>query len=119
MPDTPAPTSLPAIQAQLRDIAAKLTITDNIEPESLGILAELVGELNRLLAQTEPPPTEVMHLAASTAHLAEQLHRRSEEGVLAKARDRLEAAVISAEGHAPLAVAIARRLLDALVDLGI
>ena len=43
---------------------------------------------------------EVAHLADSTAHLAESLQHNPEAGPLARARDRLEHALIEAEATA-------------------
>src|SRR5262249_30235142 len=57
------------------------------------------------------PPAEVARLADSTAHLAESLRRRHEEGVLGRARDRLEEAVLAAEARAPVVSGLAHRLL--------
>ena len=62
---------------------------------------------------------EVAQLAGTTAQLAEALHRRHQPGWLAQVRDRFEAAALRAEAHAPVAVGLARRLLDALANIGI
>jgi hypothetical protein len=39
--------------------------------------------------------------------------------MLGRARERLEEAVVEAEAQAPLAVGLARRLLDTLANIGI
>ena len=62
---------------------------------------------------------EAAHLSESTARLIEGLHGRHDEGVLAAARDRLEGAVVGAEARAPVVAGVARRLLEALANLGI
>ena len=121
MPDVPEPTtpSLPAVQARLNDVATLLRASSSLEPTSQRALGELVEELSKALAAAALPATEVAHLADSTAQLAESLHHEHDRGLLGKARDRLEGAVLSAEAHAPNAVGLARKLLAALADLGI
>jgi hypothetical protein len=47
------------------------------------------------------------------------MHRRDAPGSLAAARDRLEAALLATESTAPLTAGLARRLLDALANIGI
>src|SRR2546423_1545238 len=116
MSETPesSPPAVPQIQARLQDVARLLRQTGSLDPESQHTLAELVDELSKTLDAAHMPPTEVTHLAESTAHLAESLHHRRERGLLGAARDRLERAVGNAEANAPVAVGLARRLLDAL-----
>jgi hypothetical protein len=121
MPETPAPgtPAVPEIQARLQDIARLLRQSGTIDPESRHALSELVDELSKVLKTADVPAAEVTHLAESTAHLAESLHHQREQGLLGKARDRLERAVSDAEVQAPNAVGVARRLLEALANLGI
>jgi hypothetical protein len=121
MPETPEskPSAVPEVQARLRDVARLLRQTSSLDLESQRALAELVDELSKALHAARVPPAEVTHLAESTAHLAESLHHQQERGLLDGARDRLERAVSSAEIKAPVAVGLARRLLDALANLGI
>jgi hypothetical protein len=119
MPETPEPSkpAVPEVQARLKDVARLLRQSDSIDPESQQALAELVDELSKTLAGPVPPD-EVTHLAETTAHLAEVLHQR-EQRLPFSVRDRLERALVNAEAHAPTAVGLARRLLDALANIGI
>jgi len=61
----------------------------------------------------------VTHLAETTAHFVQALHRRHEPGGLSGARDRLEQAIVGAEARAPVVAGVARRVLDALSNWGI
>jgi hypothetical protein len=61
----------------------------------------------------------VAHLAESTALLAHAVHRQETPGLLAAARDRVEAAILAAESKAPLTAGLVRRLLDTLANIGI
>jgi len=121
MPETPesSPPAVPELQARLQQVARMLRHSGSLEPESQHALAALVEELSKALETATVPPVEVAHLAESTAHLAESLHHEQDRGLLEKARDRLERAVGNAEALAPLTVGLARRLLDALANLGI
>jgi hypothetical protein len=121
MPDTPAPNtpSVPEVQARLRNVARSLRESVSADAEARNALADLVEELDRALSAGTMPPAEVARLAESTAHLAEALHHQRDVGVLGKARDRLERAMLNAEAHAPLAVGLARRLMEALANIGI
>jgi hypothetical protein len=121
MPETPAPNppSVPEIQARLRNVARSLREAGSADAEAQHALADLVDELDRALAGGTMPPAEVARLAESTAHLAEALHHQRDAGVLSKARNRLERAMLNAEAHAPLAVGLARRLMEALANIGI
>jgi hypothetical protein len=121
MPESPQskPPAVPDVQARLQDVARLLRQTSSLDLESQNALAELVDELSKALQAARVPPTEVTHLAESTAHLAEALHHQHGRGLLGGARDRLERALTNAEVKAPVAVGLARRLLDALANLGI
>jgi hypothetical protein len=121
MPETPEPVvpSVPDVQTRLHDVAKMLRDSSSLDAVSQRSLAELVEELGKALAAAQLPPTEVTHLADSTAQLAESLHYEQDRSVLGKARDRLEGALLNAESHAPLAVGLARRLLNTLAELGI
>jgi hypothetical protein len=111
--------SVPELQARLQDVGRLLKQSDALDPESRLALMELVAELKKALAGGEVPAAEVTHLAESTAQLAEALRHPPDRGLLVKARDRLERAVGRAEAEAPDAVDLARRVLEALADLGI
>ena len=121
MPDQPAPAtpSVPEIQARLHKVAQLLQEGRTLDPESQRVLAELVDELSAALRSAQVPPEEMTHLAEQTARLAEALHHRHDQGLLARVRDRFEDAVVNAEVHAPLVSGLARRLLDALANFGI
>jgi hypothetical protein len=118
MPETPQPGPPPApeVQARLQEVARALRQSTAIDAESQEALADLVEELSRSLRTSDA--AEVTRLAETTAHLAEALHHRQGE-VPVTLRDRLERAAINAEAHAPIAVGLARRLLDALANIGI
>jgi hypothetical protein len=107
------------IQKRLHEVARMLREARGIDTESQRVLAELVAELNTALQTANVPAPEVSHLAESTAHLAESLHHQHDKGILGKARERLEGAMLNAEVHSPNAVGLARRLLDALSNIGI
>jgi hypothetical protein len=121
MPETPesSTSSVSEIQARLNSVAAMLQKSGSIDPESRRVLVDLVDELSQALNAVKAPGEEVSHLAETTAHLAESLHHQQGTGILGKARDRLEMAVSNAEAHAPVAVGLARNLLETLANLGI
>jgi hypothetical protein len=118
--DTPKPTpSAQEVQVRLHEVAKLLRGSRSLDAEAKRTLAELVDELSTLLATGNVPLAEVARLAESTVHLAESLQHPQNKGLLGNARDRLETAVIEAEAHAPVAVGLAQRLLDALANIGI
>ena len=107
------------VQASLHTIAEILRDPRPLSQEVRVVLAELVDELGRVLGTAAVPPAEVAHLAESTARLARAVHRRESPGLLAAARDRVEAAILAAESKSPLTAGLARRLLDTLANIGI
>jgi len=109
----------PEVQASLVAISHLLREAHHLRPEAQRTLAELIDELGHALGSSQASPQELTHLADSTAKLVEAVHQQHGEGVLAAARDRLEEAVIGAEARAPVVAGVARRLLDALSNLGI
>ncbi len=121
MPDNPVPgtPSVPEIQARLQELAQRLQQSRTLDPQSGRTLAELVRELSTILQASQVPPEEVARLAQTTAQLAESLHQRPQTGMLGKVRDQFEQAMLEAEVHAPVAVGVARRFLDALANWGI
>jgi hypothetical protein len=121
MSDQPEPTvpSIQAIQARIRDVAQTLRDSRSVSPELQTALAERLDELSSVLKEPNAPPAEVAHLAESAALLAQALHDRHDEGLLAKARERLGAAMFQAEAHAPTAVGLARGVINALANIGI
>jgi hypothetical protein len=115
-PEVPAASG---VQVSLHTIAEILRDPRPLDHEIRTVLADLLDELGRVLTTAAVPPAEVALLAESTAHLARAVHRREAPGLLATARDRVEAALFAAESTAPLASSLARRLLDTLADIGI
>jgi hypothetical protein len=82
-------------------------------------LAELLDELSATIQASNGPPAEVAHLAETATQLAQTLHHQHDQGLVAKARERLGAAALRAETLAPNAVALARGVVDALAGIGI
>ncbi len=121
MPDEMPPSEPLAngVQSSLHVIAEILRDAKPMGRDVRSVLAELVEELAQFLAMPSPPPSEVAHLAESTANLTRAVHRGAAPGVLATARDRVEVALLAVETKAPLLAGLARRLLDTLGNLGI
>jgi hypothetical protein len=113
------PPAVLEIQARLRDIALELRQSTSLDSSARTALAELLDELTRTLETENLPAAELTELAETTAGLAEALHRQQNEGIVGKAKESFQRAVTSAEAHAPLAVGLARTLLDALANIGI
>lgn len=111
--------SVAQLQARLYEISQLLRETRTIEERARRDLAEMVDELGKVLESAPAPPTEVAHLIESTAHLAEALHHQHDRGLLSRARDRLEEAVVRAEVSHPFAAGLAKRLLETLANIGI
>ena len=121
MPEQPQPNppSRPEIAASLHAVSQLLRQAHHLSPEAQETLAELVDELGRAIGSGTASPEELARLQESTARLLEAVHQQRDEGVVAAARDRLEEAVIGVESRAPVVAGVARRLLDALSNLGI
>jgi|SRR6516162_7526330 hypothetical protein len=118
--ETPSGEATPlGVQPSLHAVAEILRDPHPLSLEVRRALAEFVDELGTALAGSAVPPAEVTHLAESAAHLVKAVHRRDAPGLLAAARRRLEAALLATESTAPLAAGLARRLLDALANIGI
>jgi uncharacterized protein DUF4404 len=107
------------VQARLHELAEVLRQADHLEPEAQQALANLVEELSKALTPAALTGGETAHLASSAAGLAQSLHQQASPTLLSAAKRRLEQAALRAEAQAPVATGIARRLLDALADLGI
>jgi hypothetical protein len=118
VPEQP-PVGPSAVSAGLHHIAAALREGPPLGPEAQRALAALIDELGNALPAAEPATPELEHLAGTTADFVRALHQRHEPGRLAAARDRLERAILGAEAQAPLTAGVARRVLDALANLGI
>jgi hypothetical protein len=91
----------------------------HLGPEAQEALADLLDELGKALAPAATPTSETTHLANSAAHLAQALHQQHGLPLLSAAKQRLEQAALRAEGTAPMATGVVRRILDVLADLGI
>jgi len=115
----PNPAVPPEVQATLLSVGNLLREARHLGPDAQRTLADLIDELGRALTTSRARPEELQHLADSTATLVEAVRHQHDEGVLTAARDRLEEAVIGAEARAPVVAGVARRLLDALSNLGI
>jgi hypothetical protein len=121
MPE-PAESTIPTLrelQARLQEVTQLLRQPTTIDEQARQALAELTAELARLLDAGAVPAEEVKRLAENTTHLAEALHHPHPSSGIAGIRERFEQALASAEAHAPLAVGLARRLVNALANLGI
>src|SRR5947209_11794393 len=102
------------VEASLHTVARVLREAQPLGPEARRALADLVDELGNVLHSAAVPPPDVRHLADSTTHLIQALHQRQDPGRLARARDRLEQAILGIESQAPVAAGLARRVMDAL-----
>jgi hypothetical protein len=111
--------ALETTRSRLLEIANFLRHSRSLDPAARQALGDLVAELTQALASENLPAAELTHLAEQTARLAEALHREEDEGVVSKARSSLERAVEKAEAKAPRAVGLARKVLDALANIGI
>jgi hypothetical protein len=117
MPEQTPPTA--SLEASIHELARVVREGRHLDPDAQQALADLVDELTNTLQNTALPAEETARLAESAAHLAQALHQRHEPTMLQQARDRLQQAVARAEVEAPVATGIARRLLDALANIGI
>ena len=119
MPEQPPKGPQAGVQANLQELARVLRAADHLEPEAQGALADLVAELGKALTPATLATSETAHLANSAASLVRALHHEHNPTLLSAAKERLEKAALRAQAQAPVATGIARRLLDALADLGI
>src|SRR5581483_4141539 len=108
----PEPRSAEEVRQMLHGVAQLLRASPALGKEAQDSVAELVDELSKVLETTSVPSTEVAHLPESVAHLVHAAQEPRHHGVLAAARDRLERAIVAAEVEAPVAVGLARRLVD-------
>jgi hypothetical protein len=108
-----------AVHSHLQAVAQLLRRADHLGPEAREALAELVDELAGALTAAPVPSAELKHLTESTTHLIQAIGERHHTGVLAAARDRLNEAIVRAETGAPTVAGIARRLVEALSNIGI
>jgi hypothetical protein len=106
------------IRERLLTLAPLLREAHHIGPEVQEVVADLVDELVRMM-DPAAPSTQAEHLAATSTHLMQALHRKQHVGLLITAKERLAEAAARAEAEAPVATGLARRLIDALAGLGI
>jgi len=110
------------IQDRIEEIARLLPHVSSIsslDEESQRTLNELIDEMATVLRTGELPDEELDHISATTNHLLELLRNHEKVGVLARAQEGIQRAIGEAEAKAPIAVGFARRLLDALANIGI
>jgi hypothetical protein len=106
------------LRDRLYELGTMLRESDHLEPETQQTLAGLVDELALALDEGRLEPQTTSHLAASIAEMTEAL-REQHKGLFTSAAERLERAVVRAEGNAPVATGLAERLIDALSNIGI
>ncbi len=116
LPGTPAP---PDVLTQLHRLGQLLREVRHLDPEDRRRLAAVVDELATAAERASFSPADAAHLSDSLSHLTQALRRPHEPGLLTAAKERLEAAAAHTQAGVPLAVGIARRLLEALANLGI
>src|SRR4051812_20755339 len=100
-PDSPTPDA-DAVRARLDEVTRLLGPADAVGPELRRDLVGLTQELRRALDAGAMTPAEAARLADSALRLAQGLRQRQDEGVLGRARDRLEEAVLAAEARHPV-----------------
>lgn len=117
-PAPSGPSTSSGVRASLHVLAEILRDPHPLSPEVREVLAAFVDELGEALA-APAPSAEVAHLADGAVELVRAVHRKEAPGMLASARDRLDAAILATETKNPLTAGLVRRLLDALADIGI
>jgi hypothetical protein len=103
----------------LHALAQTLREADTLGPEAQSAVADLLDDLAKAIPPAVGSAGETAHLAESATHLADALRRTEHVAALPAARERFEAAIARAEAKAPLATGIARRIIEALANLGI
>ena len=107
------------VPARLHEIAELLRGTHHLGPEAQQALAEFADELGNILNQATAPPPEAAPLVESTGHVVEALHQEQGTTQVTAARSRLQELAAEFDARAPRVADFARRLLDALANLGI
>ncbi len=107
------------IGTDLRTISKLLHETDHLNSAARQELADLVEELSDALDAEEVSSEQLNHLHESTAHLVQAVHEQRESNVVLSARDRVEEAILAIETRSPTVAGLARRLVDALSNIGI
>jgi hypothetical protein len=106
------------VKACLHIISQMLRNSPPLGTEGQIALAELLDELGQTLHPEPILSSEVQHLAESMTHLLEVMEEEN-HGMLLSARERLDQAILAAEVHHPLTAGLARRLMNALANIGI
>ena len=114
-PETP---DRAALRSNLQELARLLHDAPHLDPDTQQELADLVSELSEALAGNLSS-AETEQLARNAVHMIRALHEQRDTDYLTAARERLREAAVRAEVAAPVATGIARRLIDALANLGI
>ena len=107
------------VSARLHEIAQLLRGTHHLGPEAQQALAQFADELGTILEAAETPPPEAAPLVESTAHVVQALHQDQDNGPATAARSRLQEMAARFDARAPRVADFARRLLEALANLGI
>ena len=118
--DTTAnPQTVAHMRADLQELGRLLREAGHLEPQTQRELASLLEELGSELDPAAIPSPQTTHLAETVGRLARSLHEQQHSGLLAAARDRLQAAALAAETEAPVVTGIVRRFIDVLGSIGI
>jgi hypothetical protein len=117
-PLPPTPEAAAIARTRLQEIVPLLRESRHVDPQVQRALADLVDELIRMM-DPNAPAAEAAHLAESSTHLVEALHRKQHAHLIAAAKERLEEAATRAVTEAPVATGLARRVIDTLAGLGI
>ena len=107
------------MRADLQELGRLLREAGHLTPRTQSDLAGLLEELGSELDPAVPPSPQTAHLAETVGRLARSLHEQQHSGLLAAARDRLQAAALAAETEAPVVTGIVRRFIDVLGSIGI
>jgi hypothetical protein len=106
------------VRENLQELARRLRQVERLGPEERAELAELMEELAGAIDPSASPALAA-HLQDSTAHVVQALHQHEHDaGLLASARERLDAVASQAQAHAPVVTDVLRRLIDALGGIG-
>jgi hypothetical protein len=108
----------PSIGSDIEELSRRLGGVEHLDPKARATLAGLLRKLAMELDQAEPSAQRV-HLAESAAQLVRAVQDQHEPGLIAAARERLEAAVARAEAKAPVATDLVLQVIDTLAHIGI
>jgi len=117
--DPAPPPTTATVRDQLRAVAKVLHEAGQLSPQAKELLAELVEELSRTLDAGTVPSQELAHLTECAAQLVHVGKQMEGTGPLRAALNRFDNAIFRIDAKFPNVAGIARRLVDALSDLGI